>query len=187
MSGFDLGLGGGGGGSYIRWSAERNAFIVGGEEFALSAFVLNLDSVKTGWGRAQQGSAPDWSWDEAIGKRGPQPSSDHRRGFGCKLFVKSQGELSWETNAVGAGMGFQALYMEAKAAEAKNPGKFPVVKFEGSKFEKVGKGSTRVPNFTITKWVDAGSVEWSEPVGTAAPAAVLAAAAAPVDDSDDEF
>jgi hypothetical protein len=30
----------------------------------------------------------------------------------------------------------------------------PVLEYTGSKLEKIGKGTTRIPNFTIVSWID---------------------------------
>jgi hypothetical protein len=50
-------------------------------------------------------------------------------------------------------MGLEALYKQAVAQRLSNPDKLPVVEYKGSRPEKVGKGSTRVPMFEVTGWV----------------------------------
>jgi hypothetical protein len=47
----------------------------------------------------------------------------------------------------------EALYKQVQAQAASNEGKLPVVEYKGSRPEKVGKGSTRVPEFVVTGWV----------------------------------
>jgi len=45
------------------------------------------------------------------------------------------------------------MYKACIAERAANPGKLPVVEYKGSKAEKIGKGTTRIPVFVLTGWV----------------------------------
>lgn len=149
---FDLGLSNGGG-SYIRFLPSVNGWQIGKDEVPLSDFVLLPDTLKTGWGKMQEGAAPEWTWDVAIGKRGPQPSEEHKRGFSIKMIVDGD-EVEWSSTGTGPVMGFQTLFSDVQAGVANNPGKVPVIKYTGSEALKVGKGSTRKPHFKIEKWID---------------------------------
>jgi hypothetical protein len=40
-----------------------------------------------------------------------------------------------------------------QAQQSANAGKLPVVEYKGSRPEKVGKGTTRVPLFEVVSWV----------------------------------
>ena len=51
-------------------------------------------------------------------------------------------------------MGLEKLYTDCAAQRAANAGKLPVLEYTGSKLEKIGKGTTRIPNFTIVSWID---------------------------------
>ena len=51
-------------------------------------------------------------------------------------------------------MGLEKLYTECAGQRAANAGKLPVLEYTGSKLEKIGKGTTRIPNFTIVSWID---------------------------------
>jgi hypothetical protein len=82
----------------------------------------------------------------------------------------------------------EQLYKTCDAQRAANPGKLPVVEYKGSKLEKIGKGTTRIPNFELVSWVarpegmDAAPVqEEVQPVRTAP------AKAAVVEDEDEMF
>lgn len=149
----DLGLSNGGG-SYIRYMPSMNAWQIGKTETALDKFILLTDTVKTGWGKMAEGQAPEWEWDVALGKRGPQPSPDHKRGFSIKMIVDDE-EVEWSSTGTGPVMGFQTLFSDVQAGLANNPGKVPVVKYVNSEAHKVGKGNTRKPLFKIVDWVDA--------------------------------
>jgi hypothetical protein len=149
---FDLGLSSGGG-SYIRFLPSSNAWMLGKEEITLGDFTLLPETVKTGWGKMAEGQAPEWSWDDAPGKRGAQPSEDHKRGFAIKLIIDGN-EVEWSSTGTGPVMGFQTLFADVIAGMANNPGKVPVVKYTNSEAHKVGKGNTRKPLFKIEKWID---------------------------------
>ena len=51
-------------------------------------------------------------------------------------------------------MGLEKLYTDCAAQRAANAGKLPVLEYTGSKLEKIGKGTTRIPNFNIVSWID---------------------------------
>jgi hypothetical protein len=59
--------------------------------------------------------------------------------------------------------------MDCAAQQAANAGKLPVLEYAGSKLEKIGKGTTRIPNFNIVSWID-------RPAGMDADAAEVAPA-----------
>ena len=63
------------------------------------------------------------------------------------------GVAEWSANGAGSNMGLEALYKQVQAQAPANAGKLPVVEYKGSRPEKVGKGSTRVPMFEVTGWV----------------------------------
>jgi hypothetical protein len=50
-------------------------------------------------------------------------------------------------------MGLEALWKQVQAQASANPNKLPVVEYKGSRPEKVGKGTTRVPLFEVVNWV----------------------------------
>ena len=59
---------------FIRYMPSTNGWFVGkDDEVDLKYFILNPTSVKTGWGKITKGEAPDWHWDEALGKRAIRP------------------------------------------------------------------------------------------------------------------
>lgn len=167
----DLGLSNGGG-SYIRFLPSLNGWQIGKAEITLGDFILLPDTLKTGWGKMAEGQAPEWTWDEAIGKRGAQPTPEHKRGFSIKFIVDGE-EVEWSSTGTGPVMGFQTLFSDVQAGMANNPGKVPVVKYVNSEAHKVGKGNTRKPLFKIEKWID-------KPVSNPNEAAAKAFANAPV-------
>jgi hypothetical protein len=114
--------------------------------------VFDIDNIKTGWLLLGVG-VRDWVQDESVGKKGPQPSPEHKRGFQVVLYNKEIGAAEWSSNGVGPNMGLELMFQACAAERTANPGKLPVVEYKGSKAEKIGKGTTRIPQFVLTGWV----------------------------------
>jgi hypothetical protein len=144
----------GGSGNYIRFSPQANAWTNNlGEEIQLKKVVFDIDAVQTGWLLLGVG-VREWNPDAELGRKGPQPSPEFKRGFIVKFYNKELGTVEWSSNGVGPNIGLQTLYEACAAQRAANPGKMPVLEYTGSKLEKIGKGTTRIPNFTIVSWID---------------------------------
>jgi len=144
----------GGSGNYIRFSPQANAWTNNlGEEIQLKKIVFDINDVQTGWLALGVGLR-DWQADATLGRKGAQPSPDHKRGFIVKFYNKEIGLVEWSSNGVGPNMGLEQLYTACAAQQAANAGKLPVLEYTGSKLEKIGKGTTRIPNFTIVSWID---------------------------------
>jgi hypothetical protein len=142
----------GGSGNYIRFSPQANAWSNQDGEFALEKFVFDIDNVQTGWMLIATGIF-EFNADDSLGRKGAQPTPEHKRGFKVVFYNKTMGVAEWSANGAGSNMGLEALYKQADAQRIANPDKLPVVEYKGSRPEKVGKGSTRVPMFEITGWV----------------------------------
>jgi len=145
---------GGGNGNYIRFSPQANAWTNNlGEEIQLGKVVFDIDGVQTGWLELGVG-VRDWQADSELGKKGPQPTPNHKRGFIITLYNKTIGSCEWSSSGVGPNMGLEKLYTDCAAQRAANPTKLPVLEYTGSKLEKIGKGTTRIPNFNIVSWIE---------------------------------
>lgn len=144
---------GGGSGNYIRFSPQANMWTNNNnEEIQLKKVVFDIDNIKTGWLLLGVG-VRDWVQDESVGKKGPQPSPEHRRGFDITLYNKEIGSAAWSSNGVGNNISLEQMYKACAAERAANPGKLPVLQYAHSKAEKIGKGTTRIPIFLLTGWV----------------------------------
>jgi hypothetical protein len=142
----------GGSGNYIRFSPQANAWSNQDGEFTLDKFVFDYENVQTGWMLIATGVF-EFNADDSLGRKGAQPSPEHKRGFKVVFYNKTMGVAEWSANGAGSNMGLEALYKQVQAQAASNEGKLPVVEYKGSRPEKVGKGSTRVPEFLVTGWV----------------------------------
>jgi hypothetical protein len=159
----------GGNGNYIRFSPQANAWSNQDGEFPLDKFVFDYENIQTGWMLIATGIF-EFIADNSLGQKGSQPTAEHKRGFKVVFYNKSMGVAEWSANGAGSNMGLEALYKQVQSQAPTNAGKLPVVEYKGSRPEKVGKGSTRVPEFNVTSWVarpaalqDGGEPEYVQP------------------------
>ena len=187
----------GGSGNYIRFSPQANAWSNQDGEFALEKFVFDHENLQTGWMLIAVG-VYEFNADESLGRKAAQPSPEHKRGFKATFYNKTMGVAEFSANGAGANMGLEGLWKQVQAQAGANAGKLPVVEYTGSRPEKVGKGSTRVPEFNVTGWVARPAAlqegatqaepEFSAPAPSAKPAPTpVKAKPAPVMDDDEMF
>jgi len=149
-----LNLSNGNGGAYIRFMAQTKVWENSDKEaITIDTMVMDLDSVRTGWLLLAVGQR-DWVEDAQVGVKGKQPSPDYKYGFSVKLFSKPTGVVEWCANGVGVTKGFQAIYNACDKAADANPGKVPVIRYEGATSLKIGAGNTAIPNFTLKNWIN---------------------------------
>ena len=149
---------GGGSGNYIRFSPQVNAWTKKDEdgnyiEFKFTQAVFDFENVQTGWMLIAAGQF-EFLPDNTLGKKTAQPSPEHKRGFKSVFYSKELGGVvEYSANGAGANMGLEALWKKVQAQAQENVGKLPVVEYKGSTPVKAGKGTTRIPNFDVVKWV----------------------------------
>jgi len=185
----------GGSGNYIRFSPQANAWSNQDGEFTLEKFVFDHENLQTGWMLIAVG-VYEFNADESLGRKAAQPSPEHKRGFKATFYNKTMGIAEFSANGAGANMGLEGLWKQVQAQSADNAGKLPVVEYKGSRPEKVGKGSTRVPEFLVTGWVARPAAmqegatqaepEFSTPAPTAKPAPSKPAPSKPAPSMDDD-
>jgi len=192
-----LNINSGGSGSYVRFAPSINGWMKGKDEITIKALVLDVASVKTGWGKMGEGTAPEWHWDAQLGVSGTKPSDERdpqgqplwKRGFSVRLFSKEHGAMEWSSTGTGPCLGFDQVFEEIW--NAKSEGKAPVIEYTGSEPLKIGKGNTRKPLFKVIKWVSHDSIPWDAeaPAPAAAPVEKPKAPTPPADDKygDSEF
>ena len=142
----------GGSGNYIRFSPQSNAWSNQDGEFTFEKSVFDYENLETGWMLIATGIF-EFLPDNGLGQKGAQPSADHKRGFRATFFNKTMGVAEFSANGAGANMGLEALWKQVQAQQSANPSKLPVVEYKGSRPEKSGKGTTRVPLFEVVSWV----------------------------------
>jgi len=197
-----LNLQSGNGGAYIRFMAQAKQWENKDKEpIKLPLMVMDLDSVRTGWLLLAVGQR-DWVEDAQVGVKGKQPSPEYKYGFSVKLFSKPTGVVEWCANGVGVTKGFQAIYNACDKLAEQNPGKVPVISYDGATAIKIGVGNTAIPNFSLKNWVtrpaafdaDPADADFEEPEAAPAPApapvrqaAKPKPAPAPVQDDEEMF
>lgn len=149
-----LNLSNGNGGAYIRFMAQTKVWENSDKEaITIDTMVMDLDSVRTGWLLLAVGQR-DWVEDAQVGVKGKQPAPEYKYGFSVKLFSKPTGVVEWCANGVGVTKGFQAIYNACDKAADANPGKVPVIRYEGATSLKIGAGNTSIPNFSLKNWIN---------------------------------
>ena len=153
-----LDLGGGGDFNDIRWMAQDRTWRADGEDIDLKQAVFDLENIKAGWISFAQGMAPEVVWDNGAKQPRPHTDAEWKRGFEVAVYApKTFGDeapRTFMTSATGACMGLQALYVVFEGQKDANEGKVPLCKFSGGESIKVGKGSTSIPQLTISKWIE---------------------------------
>lgn len=180
-------------GAYIRFMPSLSAWLnASGEQFTFGKVVMDVDNIKTGWLLLGAGMR-EWIVDDVVGRKGAQPTADHKRGFAVNFYNKELGLVEWCANGVGTNKGLETIYNKVIAAQAANPGKLPVIEYTGCTPTKIGAGSTKIPNFELKSWVarPAAMAEGAEPAAPAAvapaPAVKAAPAPAPAPAEDEEM
>lgn len=190
--------GGGDAKPYIRYGAAVNSWQMSGVDGKPVEFqfnqpaVFDIQNVQLGWLLLETGNR-DWQpWPDNNPTAKPQ--GEYKAGFEVEVYAKSmfgdEPVRSYSSNATGSVMFIQELYNAAEQAPEFAQGKSPVVQITGSKPVKVGKGNTRIPQFTIVKWIDRPGAFDGEADAAPAPAPKAAAKPAPAPAaaaSDDEF
>lgn len=165
----DLGNTGSDTNTFLGWSARgtqdgsiraRQFFLREGaakDEYAeaqMNGFVLDLDSLKTGWQKSEglAGVAPEWKWNTTVNQMMPKPGDDWKKGISVKCAIGGGKVAVWEQ--AGAAIWSALTEIAPKLKEQPSAGQMPLVKMVEAKELKFTKGSTCYPVFEIVKWVD---------------------------------
>lgn len=177
----------GGGGSFvphIRWMASTSSWSISVEgsqqPVEWQECIFDFANIKTGWGVFSEGVAPEWIWDMVLGQRAVQPSDgrEWKPGFHVHMFSPQSfggnGLREFATTGVGATRGINVAYEAFEQQAGANAGMVPVVRFDGVRPLRIGKGNTNEPILTIARWVprppalDQALAEVAQPVTQAA-------------------
>jgi hypothetical protein len=166
----DLDLGGGEFTPFLKFNAKAKEWTWSGdggpEEIASPKFVIDLEHIRLGWLRLEEGTRPDWALDPAPGERAPRPSERHKRAF----LVRVQGRDGFEgvgefsSCATGVGAAIRELYRTYKSKVAEHPDRLPVVEVTGYEAIKGRFGTNYSPKFKITGWAKRSPEMLDEPL-----------------------
>ena len=165
---------------YTREGAAKDEY----EAAHTTGFVIDLDSLKTGWQKSEgiAGVAPEWKWNPSVNQMMPKPGDDYKKGFSIKCAVGGGKVAMWEQAGAGAWSALADLAPMLKAQPA--AGQMPLIKIKEVKELKFQKGGTCYPIFEIVKWVEkpdclkegaAAGIALETPAAAAAPAPAPAA------------
>ena len=134
---------------YTRDGAAKDEF----EAAQTNGFVIDLDSLKTGWQKSDGmvGVAPEWKWNPTVNQMMGKPGDDYKKGFSVKCAIGGGKVAMWEQ--AGAGVWAALTDLAPKLSQGTN-GQMPLIKMIEAKEIKFTKGSTCYPIFEIVKWVD---------------------------------
>lgn len=79
---------------YFSWGSQQCTFKVDGEAQAISGFLLDPKSLKTGWGRLAANEAPSWVWADIPFSKIKQPEEDYKAAFGCNVYLTEKSNSS---------------------------------------------------------------------------------------------
>ena len=162
---------------YLREGAAKDEYTTA----QTNGFVIDLDSLKTGWQKSEgiEGVAPEWKWNASLNQMMAKPGDDWKKGISVKCAIGNGKVAIWEQ--AGAAVWSTLTQLAPKFKDQPSAGQMPLIKMVEAKEEKYTKGSTCYPVFEIVKWVDkpdclkegaaAGiATEEAKPVAEAAPA-----------------
>ncbi|WP_448953051.1 hypothetical protein [Labrys neptuniae] len=147
---------------YIRFSPQANAWLKAGEGGAVefdprtSGMLIDVARAQLGWLTLKEGSR-EWSPWPSMTSPSKRPDADAKTGFMVSVYApKLLGDEvhDFSANATASTRFFETLYNQVEAAGELATGRVPLVQVTGSKLLKIGKGTTREVEFTITKYVD---------------------------------
>jgi len=185
----------GGGGEvrpYIRFKPSINAWEMSGEgglvEFEWnSPAIFDIENIQLGWLLLGEGLREWQAWPN--NNQTPKPhDGEWKQGFELKVFSKAlfgnEPVREFSSSQTGALEFIKKLYNDSESQFGQ--GKVPVIQITGAKATKIGKGTTRIPEFTVTKWDDRPA-ELGDAQNHSPSAPQQPAAAAPAPAEVDEF
>lgn len=152
-----------------RWWAKTEA---GDEVIDMDrGFAIDIKDVTFGWLHIDIG-VRDWQPWPSPAQRTEKPSENHKQGFSVNCWLSDGRAAEFSGNSYGLGQFIAKLYNQAETMPEFTAGKVPVVQVTSTTPVVVGKGTSYDVGFNIRTWID-------KPAADAAPAAPVAAAAAP--------
>jgi len=158
---------------YINWGSQAVQWTKkegeGKASFTPTTAIFDMEALKVGWIKMEQGQSPIKMLEHYKGTVPAMPDEKttnqqgrevnaYQKGFSVNvLFGKDFGEdrlFEFSTSQKGSLEAVAGLLEAYEAGKDANQGKVPVVTFSGHTHKVMGKGSTNIPNLSITSWVD---------------------------------
>jgi hypothetical protein len=183
---------GGGGDSkpFIRFKLQVNAWEMSSEagmiEFEWnSPVVFDIENIQLGWLLLGEGLREWQPWPNNNQTAKPH-EGEWKTGFEVNVFSKAlfgdEPVRQFSSSQTGALEFIKKLYNECESNFGS--GQVPVIEITGAKATRIGRGTTRIPEFVIKKWIDRPAELASQNHSPSAPqpAEAPAPAAAEVDE-----
>ena len=122
---------------YVAFKSRDMHWVVDGEKADIKKILIDVDSIKTGFGKIQTGVAPEFVWADIPGTTIPRPSEDHAIAFQVKVYVSEKqgspisGWRDWNSTQAGVREVFSRMWEDALEEAKSNPGKAAVVDLNG--------------------------------------------------------
>lgn len=146
---------------YFSWASQDCTFKIDGMAESVTSFLIDPQSIRTGFGRLASGEAPDWVWAETPGMKIKQPSDEHKPAFGVYVYLTKEsgstatGSREWNSNGRAAREAIKGVWKEIDAQRKANEGKWASVDVSDIKKERFGQSPViNIPVLTLTGWVD---------------------------------
>lgn len=149
------------GGDFIavnRTQSDDGQWVKNEQEISLPINLgMDLENIEVGW-MAFIGGRPDFVMAK-IGEPMPaKPTDEHKQAFRLRVGSKDLGLREFSHSAKTVLRAMDELHSSYLAEKAANPGKFPIVNFEGVETIKMqgkeGELRFKAPNWKIEGWTD---------------------------------
>ena len=149
-----------GGSQYISFGSRDKCWFVDGVSCQLTKILIDPQSLRTGWGKIEKGTAPHFAWAEVAGTTIPKPSEDHLPAFGVFVYVATEhgasttGWREWNTTQATARHVLINLWPNIESQAAQNPGCAAVISVNGT-HDHTSKGGqiNAAPTLELLGWV----------------------------------
>jgi len=149
--------------NYLKHIFDEGGWKVGKEKIDANYFQVDTATIKLGWG--MYNGDYNYVWQDDLHKAIPKPDEDYKNAFSAWLYPKFISDTQnfdlgravlWQSHTWGEYKGFikmcSMFYEEAQHTE--NLDKLPIVKYTGSEQQKIGKGTSRIPEFELVGFKD---------------------------------
>ena len=142
------------------------------------SFGMDLADIEIGWLSFASG-APDFAMVKAGEPLPAQPSPDHKQAFRVRIGSTDLGLREFSHSAKTVLRAMDTLHNQFEAEAPANPGKLPVVTVHGAETIKInspqGELRFKVPQWSITSWIDRPAMMDGGAAAPSQPAPVMAA------------
>ena len=141
---------------YLSWKSENPHWECDGESAEIKRFLLDPETIRTGWAKIRQGEAPDFRWNEDYHVRGKAPSDDFTPAFYFQVFCSvrhgapSDGWRPWQQNQGAARRAIGGVWDDIEKEMIKHKDECAVIEFAGH--TATSNDKVNIPNLKLADW-----------------------------------